>query len=340
MSRSQKNNIIIGSLIVIVVIMVIAYAAFASNLSINGTSNITSNWDIEIISVTPDLIADGTSPNYSSCGDIAHSITGNNLTANFSVALISPGDSVEYTIEVQNKGSLNAVLSTLTKTDSNNEAITFEIEGIEEGDSLAVGETKSFTATVTYESSVTSQPTSTTSSFGITLDYVQGLASGSGNGGGCAPDGIVYAFNTTENARIGQCFFQGGYVTDYSDLNEVVFNKYVILGGLITEGYSCHTFGILDEPVCLKYSSDGLEYGDENTGNVAILKELEENQTFINAGGYCVFGYIDGSYCSIDSVSMKLYATIYGQVEAYGGEFYPSCSFSHGSLYSNGLCFE
>ena len=50
-SRKQKN-IVLGSLGAIILLMGIGYAAFNTQLNINGTSNISSNWDIRITNIT------------------------------------------------------------------------------------------------------------------------------------------------------------------------------------------------------------------------------------------------------------------------------------------------
>ena len=77
----KKKNLIIGGLIAIVLAMAVGYAAFATNLDINGTSTIDSKWDVRILSVTPDSTAScSNTANPSTCstkGDIAHSITNN-----------------------------------------------------------------------------------------------------------------------------------------------------------------------------------------------------------------------------------------------------------------------
>ena len=46
MTKYQKKNLLIGGLLAIVVLMGIAYAAFASNLTITGTGSVSSNWCI------------------------------------------------------------------------------------------------------------------------------------------------------------------------------------------------------------------------------------------------------------------------------------------------------
>ena len=52
LSRRQRNNIIIASLCAVVVLMGIGYAAFASQLRINGTSSISSDWKVLITDIT------------------------------------------------------------------------------------------------------------------------------------------------------------------------------------------------------------------------------------------------------------------------------------------------
>ena len=195
----RKKNMMIGGLLAIVVIMGIAYAAFQTQLNINGTSTIDSKWDIKILSITPDKSAtnSGTSgsPNYTTAGDISHSITNNDLTANFRAALVNPGDSVVYTVVVKNNGTLNAALKTLTQTDSSNPAITFTVEGIAENDIIDANSTKTFTVTVAY-ATVENQPSSTSSNLSITLDFVQ--TNSSETPAVVTPtlaDGTYYSFN-------------------------------------------------------------------------------------------------------------------------------------------------
>ena len=49
-TRNQRNNIIIG-LCVILLIMLVGYAAFQSQLKISGTSNISSNFLVKITNI-------------------------------------------------------------------------------------------------------------------------------------------------------------------------------------------------------------------------------------------------------------------------------------------------
>ena len=100
MSKSKKRNIIIGGLCAIVLLMAVGYAAFQTVLNIQGTSNITSSWNVKITNVTSKNIK-GTASNN---GDPSFE----NLSATFKTNLQAPGDSIEYDITVTNNGNLFA----------------------------------------------------------------------------------------------------------------------------------------------------------------------------------------------------------------------------------------
>ena len=106
MSRRKKNNIIIASLCAIVVLMGIGYAAFSSQLRINGTSSISSNWDIRITNIETvlpsesggDGIPDGyniTEPTYTP------------TSATFNAGFELPGSVIGYIVEVSNLGTID-----------------------------------------------------------------------------------------------------------------------------------------------------------------------------------------------------------------------------------------
>ena len=160
----QRNYIILG-LCSILLVMAAGYAAFRSQLTINGTSNISSEWKVLITDIQSSVL-NGTPENSE---EPSHTET----TATFKTNLVSPGDSMQYTVTVENRGNIDAVLKTLSKTDSSNDAIIFEITGIEQGDTLKAHESTTFNVIVTYNRDVTNQPSNITSDLTITLDYVQ-----------------------------------------------------------------------------------------------------------------------------------------------------------------------
>ncbi|MBR3230166.1 MAG: hypothetical protein IKF91_05020, partial [Bacilli bacterium] len=139
----------------------------------------------------------------------------------------------------------------------------------------------------------------------------------------------VYAWNTTA-VTIGTSTINDlastktsqPYYTSAADVMSAsgyaFFNKYTIENDIITEGYSCQTFGISGfEPVCIKYSSDGSEYGyDEggnHTGNAGILNTLNSNTTFTgnNLAGSCTLDS-DSSYCIAGYLKLNAYSGGYG----------------------------
>jgi len=277
----KKKNILIGGLLAIVLVMAVGYAAFATNLNITSSAGTTSTWDIEITNIQADKTAtctDSSDPSTcSTVGDISHSITDNNLTANFSSALISPGDSVVYTITVQNKGTLDATLSTITRTNSNNAAISFEIAGIAEGDSLAANQSKQFTATVIYvnQGGGQGQPASTSASFGVTLNYTQYAAAPT-------PSLVIdqtfvpqyYAYHT-DTVTIGQSYDTSSWTTNPASLGKDYYLGHDVdsTTGNVTANYAC--FILNNTQYCMKAKdpSSGTGYFNENKALLGTLKD-------------------------------------------------------------------
>ena len=94
----RNKKYIIGGLIGLCVLMTIAYGAFLTNLNINGTTSITSNWNVLITNIESKTIVGNASNEKEPTHD--------KLSATFSTKLESPGDSIEYEITVENQGNL------------------------------------------------------------------------------------------------------------------------------------------------------------------------------------------------------------------------------------------
>ena len=166
----MENNkkIIITVLSVLVVAMAVGYALLAQELTINGTASIDSTWRVEITNITSkDVVGDAINkvdPSYTA------------TTANFSAGFTQPGDSITYDITVTNKGTLDAVVESITVNKGDNPAITYTTSGLKRGDKLAKNNgTNTLTIKVDYDSSVTSQPASTTNNIIVTINYQQDL---------------------------------------------------------------------------------------------------------------------------------------------------------------------
>ena len=162
----KQTGWLLAGLCLIVIFMIVGYAAFATNLTITGTSTITSVWDIKITDIAV------TEVNGSATKAEEPTIT-DNTVAKFKTNLVSPGDSMTYEVTVANEGNIAAKLDKMTVTDANNPAILFQIDDISEDDVLGEHSTTTFHVTVTYNPAVQSQPANTTSTLTITLDYVQ-----------------------------------------------------------------------------------------------------------------------------------------------------------------------
>ncbi len=171
--NSKNKNALIGGLLAIVFVMAVGYAAFSTQLNVNGTANVTSSWDVHIQSITAGTTDAGTLTG--TAQDLGTSIGEDKLSATFSNTLMAPGDSITYTIVVKNAGTLPAKVSDIVFTKGASKAILYNYSGIAENDVVSAGATKTFTVTVTYDSAITSQPDTadTTSTLSMVLSFVQ-----------------------------------------------------------------------------------------------------------------------------------------------------------------------
>ena len=175
--KKQKRSLILIVLLLLITVVSVGYAALSSSLNIRGSSTINNpTWDISIAidcptgekctinpsnpdSLTPD---DGTGDNAK--GAIIW-VDGN--TVYFKHVLTKPGDSFVFTTEFSNKGTIDAKVDTVTKSDLNATAqrfMTYNVtyangNTVNSGDLLRVGESVTFKVAVTYKSTVSVLPT-------------------------------------------------------------------------------------------------------------------------------------------------------------------------------------
>ena len=210
-SEKRKNNILIGVLLGVVVIMGIAYAAFASNLNITGTSSMSENWCIGFDSTrTSDYqatagIQGGTVPtgSMSFSGDSC----GGNLktTASLNASFKQPGDKVEYTLTIGNKGTLAAAIESIevdgdsvtSDTTITKGNIKYIIE-MPLSTSLAVNATTTMKVTAMFQNDteVTSS-TNEEQSISIGVNAVQDDGNGGFTPTPTSFTGTIYRWNTT-----------------------------------------------------------------------------------------------------------------------------------------------
>ena len=165
---NKGRNIIIGTLLAAILIMAVGYALLSQSLTINGTANITSNWDVKITG-----ISEGT-PTGSATNVSPASFEGTSAT--FNVNLVKPGDKMVYEITVSNLGTLNAELTGMTVSPANpaSTGIYYRVTGVEQGvTKLDASQTNTVTVEVGWVATDTSTPEETTVPLTVNLTYTQ-----------------------------------------------------------------------------------------------------------------------------------------------------------------------
>ena len=106
MRRKRKNNLYI-LLIILITGLSLGYAFLSQELTINGTGKVTaSSWDVYFDSLIPNLNNVSLSQE-----DVAATIDQTTLTdIDYSVTLQKPGDFYEFTVDVVNDGTMDAMV--------------------------------------------------------------------------------------------------------------------------------------------------------------------------------------------------------------------------------------
>ncbi len=163
----MNKKIIMVTLGVLVLVMVIGYSIFSTNLKINGTANIASEWNIVFTKIEEVSKSSGVT--------VTDTPIASGTNATFNVDFKLPGDEIIYRITVENKGTLNAIIDNINAKASNSSAIEFAIEGLNVGDKLAKKTSATFDVKISYNSNTTSQPKDTKGTLTLDVTYVQDL---------------------------------------------------------------------------------------------------------------------------------------------------------------------
>ena len=328
MSKSNKKNLIIGGLLAIVLIMAVGYAAFATNLNITGSSAITSNWDVHI----KDNGVNAKNPTQGAASTKARKVDA--LTGEFACTLRVPGtSSIEYDIEVENSGSFDASLDTVTISGTTEavSAVVTESSSLKQGDTITKnGGTDTLTIKVSLND-ISSLPSVTTIDITVKLDFSQATG---GSGGAVASgfdattgNGTIYRWSTEiwynegttasgETATdISSKTLGTDYVTDPSTLNKNYYLKHTVANNIITKSYVCFVYDSVER--CLK-GFDTSAFAD----NTSIVQDYQtaaglntvSSPSSSNPG--CKFSSSDSS-CSGGGF-YRVYARSYGDVGVSG----------------------
>ena len=182
MEKERRTKaLVIVVLLIVVAGLTIAFAALSTTLNINGTAYLdAAKWGIRFENLSsPTKIGSATTTGTAKIEETkAAEITGIN------VSLSTPGDKVTYTVDLVNKGTINAKIDNIEKTVLTSEQqryLTFKVtdkngKEVSEGDILSAGETRSLTITIEFIKDLTKEdlPTSTsTISLSYKLNFVQ-----------------------------------------------------------------------------------------------------------------------------------------------------------------------
>ena len=106
--RRDNRKIYIMLIIILMLTVIVGYALLNTTLNINGRSNISKNtWDIHFDNV---VTING------SVEAVKIPTIENNTTVDFEVALNLPGEFYEFTVDVVNDGTIDAMIDSITKT--------------------------------------------------------------------------------------------------------------------------------------------------------------------------------------------------------------------------------
>ncbi|MBQ3307116.1 MAG: hypothetical protein IJG68_02865 [Bacilli bacterium] len=181
--RSNNKQITTFFIICSLLLIGIIYAILQANLQINGIAKIKSNsWDIHFdnIQVNENSVAIGENDNS------ANIDPENNCKVDFEVTLSVPGDFYEFTVDVENAGTIDGMIGSLNTTLKVNNEVVSEMpnyleysvtyaDGMEilENHKLEVGATETYRVRLEFKIDVEELPDVTTITTSLEPQYIQ-----------------------------------------------------------------------------------------------------------------------------------------------------------------------
>ena len=182
MEKERRTKaLVIVVLLIVVAGLTVAFAALSTTLNINGTAYLdAAKWGIRFENLSsPTKIGSATTTGTAKIEETkAAEITGIN------VSLMAPGDKVTYTVDLVNKGTINAKIDNIEKTVLTSEQqryLTFKVtdkdgKEVSKYDILSAGETRKLTITIEFIKDLTKEdlPKQTSAiSLSYKLNFVQ-----------------------------------------------------------------------------------------------------------------------------------------------------------------------
>ena len=182
MEKERRTKaLVVVVLLIVIAGLTVAFAALSTTLNINGTAYLdAAKWGIRFENLSsPTRVWKATTTGTAKIEETkAAEITGIN------VSLSIPGDKVTYTVDLVNKGTINAKIDNIEKTVLTQEQqryLTFKVtdqngKEISQDDILSAGETRNLTITIEFIKDLTKEdlPKQTsTISLSYKLNFVQ-----------------------------------------------------------------------------------------------------------------------------------------------------------------------
>lgn len=111
MEKDRKTKVIaVCALLIAIISLSIGFAAFSENLTIGGTGSVkAASWEVKFMNLQSAVLV-GTATEVT-----APTINTNDTNiGDYSVTLSAPGDSVSYTFDIANEGTINAAITSIT----------------------------------------------------------------------------------------------------------------------------------------------------------------------------------------------------------------------------------
>ena len=187
MRRKDRKKTFVYLLIILLVSIGIGYAFLNQDLTINGTGKVTANnWSIYF-----DNIVFNSGNVALSTGDSAAAINSTTLTdVTYTITLQKPGDFYEFTVDVVNDGSLDAMVSTVSnklggvEIDATHPLPNYLNYSVTYDDGVAIapnhlleaGDTETYKVRLEYKTDITANDLPTTNqtlTINFSVEYVQ-----------------------------------------------------------------------------------------------------------------------------------------------------------------------
>lgn len=182
--KLSKRKILTISLVLVVFVMSLGYAALSQHMDIDGIASIDRSWIVKVTNVT-------NSPSSSAVNE-SSTYVGTTVTMNANLPISA--STIIYTIILENQGNIPAKLSSIEKIEDENYSIVYEIMGAKEGYTvLEPGEKNTIKVIMKYKSGVTNI-SNTKKSLMLSFNYVENSGNSGTNSGDSTSTSEYIAF--------------------------------------------------------------------------------------------------------------------------------------------------